>query len=150
MAYRDEPVIEAVQSVLVLLVPAALGLPCRKPDFVVRVVLERRELRDGIHLAAERYLSARKELLIFHGKVVLFLEKRDYRNVEALELELGVQKNYVSEFRGELIAELRYAKSPCPEIQVLLEFGVCLVPEQDFVIIKLVSCIYRVAYLRHC
>ena len=150
MANRDESVIEAVQFILVVLIPAALCLPCSKSDLIISIVLERRDLSDGIHLAAERYLSAREELLIFHDKIVLFLKKRNNGNIKTLELYLCIKEYDFSEFSFQLIAEFRFHEFLCPLIEVFLEFRICLIPEQHFVFIKLVSCIYRMAYLRHC
>ena len=73
----DELVVDAVQLVLIVLVPLTLGLPCRQTARVVRVGLEGGHLGDGVDAALKGDLGGGQQLLILLRQFVFLLELRD-------------------------------------------------------------------------
>ncbi len=79
-----ELVIYAVELGLMLLVPAAVGLPSLETELVVCVRLKGGELRKRINAALEGDLRGGDELCVFGGELVFALELGDYLGREGL------------------------------------------------------------------
>ena len=140
-----ELVVDAVQVILVVLVPLALRLPGRQAALVVRVRLEGGELGQGIGLALEGDLGGGQQLLILGGQVVFLLELGDDLRGEGLELDLGVDKHQVAVLRLEVGAEGGGQHGHGPRLQVLLELGHGAVPEGLLPVVELVPGVDGVA-----
>ena len=132
----DELVVDAVQLVLIVLVPLTLGLPCRQTARVIRVGLEGGHLGDGVDAALEGDLGGGQQLLILLRQFVLLLELRDDLGGEGLEFDLGIHEHQLSELRGKLSPERAVQHGPGPGLGILLQLRLSGIPELRLGIIE--------------
>ena len=141
-----ELVVDAVQVILVVLVPLALRLPGRQAAGVVRVRLEGGELGQGVGFALEGDLGGSQQLLILGGQVVLLLELGDDLRGEGLELDLRIDKQQIAVLRLKILAEGGGQHGRGPRLHVLLELGESAVPEGLLPVVELVPGVDGVAH----
>ena len=138
-------VIESVKLFLVVLVPLSLRLPGCEASRIVRVILKRRHLRNGIDTALKRNLCAREQLLVSGDELVLLLKFRDNRRREGLQRELRIGEKDAAVLLLKLLAEGRSEQSLGPLLAVLLNLRRGIVPVVLFLVVKLVRCVNRMA-----
>ena len=130
------------------LIPAALGLPRGQTPRVVRVILERGQLRDGVGIALKFNLRTGDQLLIVLHQLVFLFEFFDDRGREGLAGDLGVEEHQIAVFRCKFLAEWAFQHCCRPCVVIGAQFGPGLVPEFLFSVIELVPGIDRVADAR--
>ena len=148
VAQLHELVIDLVQLRLVRLVPAALGLPRGQTPRIVRVVLERGQLRNGVSIALKLDLRAGDQLLIVLHKLVFLLQLLDNGGRERLAGDLGVEEHQLAVFRREFLAERAFQHGRRPRVVIGAKLGPGFVPELLFGVIELVAGVDRVADAR--
>ena len=134
-----QPVIKAVQGFLIVLVPLSFCLPCGKTFFIVYAVFERRHLRKCIDTFFERNLCGGEQVLVFLCQVVLLLHLRDDLRGEGFQFQFCIDKQNLSEFFFEVLAERALHQRQRPLLQILLQLRHGLVPEFVFFFVKLDS-----------
>ena len=139
-------VINAVQLALVRFVPRTLRLPRGETAAVVRVGLERRELRERIHAALKRDLRRGDELIVVRGEIVFLLQLGDDRRGERFECDLGVEEHQRAVFLFKLCAVRRGEHRLGPLLRILLQLRGELVPETGLLVIERIPRVDRVAH----
>ena len=146
IAQMYELVIQFVKLRLVVFVPLAFSLPRGKASFVVGILFERTDLRDGIALALKRNLRARQQLFIRLHQIVFLLQLRDDFRRKRLELDLGVEEHHAAVFPFEVRAKRTFEQRLCPFLLILLHLGQNGVEEIRLRFIKRVARVDRVAH----
>ena len=105
VAQMHELVIDRIELLLIVLVPFAVGFPCREAAGVVGVGHEGSELGERVNPALEGDLRGGEELGIFGRERVLLLHLGDNIGGEGLERDLGVYEHEAAELLLELLPE---------------------------------------------
>ncbi len=142
----DELVIDAVKLSLMLLVPRALGLPGGQAAGIVGVVLEGRELAQGIDAALKGDLRRRDEFAVLGGQLVFLGHLVQDGGRERLVGDLGVDEHQAAVLGLELLAERRRQHSLAPGVLALLQLGDGLVPEVHLLVVEFVAGVNAVAH----
>ena len=145
VAQLHELVIDFIQLRLVRLVPAALGLPRGQTPRIVRVILERRQLRNGVGSALKLDLCAGNQLLIVLHELVFLLELFNNRRREGFAGDLGVEEHQIAVFRRKFPAERAFEHGRRPRVVIGAKLRPGLVPEFLLSVIELVAGIDGIA-----
>jgi len=147
VTHGDQPVVELVKLLTVLLVEKPVGLPGFQPSCVVGVLLEGRELGKGVNTALKGYLRRGQELCIFSGKPVFLLQLRHYLWREGLQLNLNIREHEFAVLLLKLRAEFRFELRHRPLLHALLKKRQGLIHEVGLRAVKLVLGVYLVAHI---
>ena len=141
----DELVIDAVKLGLMLLVPRALGLPGGQTAGIVGVVLEGRELAQGIDAALKGDLRRRDEFAVLGGQLVFLGHLVQDLRREGFLGDLGVEEHQLTVFLAQLFAVGGRQQGGAPGILALLDLRGGSVPEIHLIIVEFIPGIDGVA-----
>ena len=146
VAQMHHLIVDVVKLRLMLLVPRALGLPRRQPPRVVRIVLERRQLRDRIHAALKRDLRACDQLAVCLREVVFLLTLGDDLRRERLARDLRVYEHQITVFRRKFLPERAFQHRALPGILIRIQLRRGRVPECLLRVVEFIARVDRVPH----
>ena len=138
-------IIQLIKFGLVFLVPVAFSLPGSQTACIIGVALKGSKLREGVYTALKRNLCRSKQLFIFGGQLIFFLQVINDHRREGLALDFRLEEHQVAVLFGKVLTVRRFQHGLSPALLTLLQLRIDLVPEFHFPIIKSIAGINGVA-----